>query len=77
MQPSPTDIGDSLTMYEKESYSHILNNHISTYRLNETDHNDSTKKDVIIDSNVFVSLIGNTGKIITRQIAKARFKKPK
>jgi hypothetical protein len=77
MDSGPEEKGDSLISFEATSYSHLNDNKITTFRINETDHTDSTKKEVIIDSNVFVSVIGKAGKIVTKQTVKAHFLKSK
>jgi hypothetical protein len=77
MQSGPTEIGDSLISYDKKSYSYINDNKILTYRIRETDYTDSTKKDEIIDSNVFASTISRTGKFITKQVTTKKFTKSK
>ena len=72
-QPGPTEIGDSLTMYDKDSYSYINKNRITTIRISETDYTDSTRTDVIIDSSVFESIIHPNGYIQTKQTVKTRY----
>jgi len=77
MDGGPTEIGDSLISYEARSYSHINNNEITTYRITEIDHTDTTKKQITIDSNVFKSFIKLDGTISTKQIVKTTFTKLK
>lgn len=76
-QPGPEAVGDSLTSIELKSYSLINKNIITTYRINELDYNDTTKKNVLIDSNVFVTVIDKPGNFHTRQTVKARYSRPK
>jgi hypothetical protein len=76
IERGPMMTGDSLLSFDKPSYSFLTKNLITTYRVTETDYTDSTKKEETIDSNVFVSTIDKTGKIITKQTVKAHFRKP-
>jgi hypothetical protein len=54
--------------YTYHAYSLLNKNEIESYRISER--TDSAKRQVIIDSNVFRSIIGTNGKIATKQIAK-------
>jgi len=76
-EPGPVEIGDSLITMGTNSYSYLSGNSVKTYTIGETDYKDSTKKAIIIDSNVFVSTIDKTGKINTKQTVKVRFRKSK
>jgi len=76
MDGGPSTIGDSLTNYDLRSYSHFAKNMITTYRLDASEYNDSLKRPVIIDSNVFKSIIDNNGKIKAIQIVKATYNRP-
>ncbi len=72
----PTSIGDSLESYELKSYSKIGDDQITTYRLTETDHTDTTKKQITIDSNIFETRITPNGNFLTKQTLKSRYTKP-
>jgi len=71
----PTEIGDSLIRFEARRYSHINNNVITTYDINETDHTDTTKKQELIDSEVYKTVINKNGTFSTRRIVKVGFAK--
>jgi hypothetical protein len=77
MDGGPTEIGDSLLSYEAKSYSNINNDQLTTCRITETDHTDTAKKQVIIDSNVFQTIVTPNGNFITKQTVKVRYIKPK
>jgi hypothetical protein len=76
LDSGPYGEGDSLTIFPEKRYSFITNSQIMTYSTIESEFNDSLKKPSIIDSNVFKSYIDKSGKIITKQVVKAQYKKP-
>jgi hypothetical protein len=76
-QGNYVNIDDSLTRHDKACYSYLDNDVVTKYEIIETNYKDAAKKDIIIDSNVFVSTISQIGKITTKQVVKAHFKKAK
>jgi len=59
--------------YNYHSYSLLNKNEIKSYRISES--TDSAKRQVTIDSNVFKSIIGADGRIVTEQIVKSHLVK--
>jgi len=76
LDAGPYSTGDSLTTYEAKSYSSLDKNQIITCRIINSDFADSLKKPSVVDSNVFKSVINKSGKIITAQVVKARYRGP-
>ncbi|WDF81057.1 hypothetical protein PQ469_13685 [Mucilaginibacter sp. KACC 22773] len=73
MQPGPEEIGDSLIKFDLKSYSKLKNREITTVRMEETKHLDSTRTNVAIDSNVFKTVIQTDGSLNTKQTVKQHF----
>ncbi|MCR8556884.1 hypothetical protein KXD93_04495 [Mucilaginibacter sp. BJC16-A38] len=64
---------DNLNLiYNLKSYSILNKNVITSYRITEIRYKDSTERSIVVDSNVFKSIINKDGTISTKQMEKIK-----
>ncbi|PTQ96969.1 hypothetical protein C8P68_104463 [Mucilaginibacter yixingensis] len=72
-QPGPTEVGDSLEVYQWKNYAVINKNIITNYQLEKTDYTDTLKHVSLIDSVVYKIEIDNKGRFNKSKLSSKKY----